>query len=446
MGSKKPSAPAELIRRTPPNDMPAEQAVLGSLFLRRDALDEVAAILRPEDMYSPGHQAIFLAALGVQARSEPVDLVTVSAELGAQGRLDQAGGAVYLAELASSPVSASNALYHARIVKDRARRRALADMGMGLAGAAYDPAEDPAEFAARAMTMLDAAQEGRLKTGPQSPREFLSDYMMWLEGLQKQGGAGVPTPYHVFNSLSAGLWPGELVLIGGRPSNGKTALGQNLVKHACAEGYRCGVVSVEMTRNLLLNRWAASYGVEAQRFRTGQFTDQDWTNIFDAVGEINDWNLRVYDSPVVRASEIRAQCRRWKREMGGLDLVMVDYLQLLQPEDRGAQRERQIAESSQILAMTAKELNLCMLVLTQLSREAEKRGTALLSDLRESGAQEQDADVILLIDPWDPKDQVEVVAVQINMAKGRNNTVGGFKLAFRRKFQQFLNPPNVRPE
>lgn len=448
MAGKKPSAsPGEArIRRTPPNDMSAEQAVLGGIFLRPERLDELDAELRPEDLYSPAHQAIYRAAQAVQGRSEPVDLVTVAAELKARGQLEQAGGPVYLAELGASPVSASNALYHARIVRDCSRRRALAEMGMGLAGAAYDPQSDPAEFASRAATVLDAALEGRLKTGPQSPKEFLSGYMKWLQGLQKQGGAGVPTPYYKLNSLLTGLWPGELVYVAGRPSNGKTVFGLNLVKHACQQDYRVGVVSIEMTRNLLLNRFAASWGVVAQRFRDGKFSDADWNKIYDAAGEINTWNLRVYDTPVVRASEIRAQCRRWKREMGGLDLVVVDYLQLVAPENQHAQRERQVAEASWLLKVTALELETCMVVLTQLGREAEKRGTPLLSDLRESGAQEQDADVILMIEPWDQTTTTENPAVKFIMGKGRNNTVGTFDLAFQRKFLRFANPPHERGE
>lgn len=449
-GGKKPARPAPPSVRTiedmrarnlPPQDLRAEAAVLGALLKFPATADDLLPELRPEDFYSPAHRDVLDAMLTLWRAGRPVDMLAVADRLRAAGTLEQCGGPVGLAELAvAAPVGPAAARTHAGIVRAMARRRAMAELGGHLVDIAYDPAREPEEFAELAQEAVDGVLAGRVGHGGESPAEWLADYFRYLEELgTNPEQACVDTPFYGLNAVISGFFPGEVCILAGRPSNGKTALALNLACHAVGQGHMVGVFSMEMRKYLLANRiFAQTADVEMRKFRTGRFDDQDWNHMYARGETFRTEPWRIYDKPARRVSDIRAACRRWRRE--GLRLAVIDYLQLVEPDGRAQNRDQEVAAISRGLKLLAEELGVAVLLLAQLNREVEKRSNKepILADLRESGSIEQDADTVIFIKPW--SDPADVVPVELIVAKGRNSGTGRAKMFYRRNFTRFENP------
>ncbi|MFZ5427060.1 MAG: replicative DNA helicase [Thermodesulfobacteriota bacterium] len=441
MESRAEQASSAVLRRVPPNSADAEQAALGAVFVRPAMLDDIAAIVRPEDFYSVAHQAIFRAMVDLGEAGKRVDLVTVADALTAAGKLDAAGGHVYLAEVASGTVAASNGVHHARIVRDMAARRKLIELGCSIVEEGFDLTSD-VEACGRFTQEIDAAIHGTLPEGATvTPSDYLPGYMEELARLQEAGGlAGIPSPWENLNRFTAGFVPGEITILAGRSGTGKTAAALNIAEYAARLGHTVGVLSLEMTRHALTNRFmAAGAEVDAQRFRNASLSRDDWQKLYDYAGTFHHLPILICDKREIRPSELRSMCRKWKRERG-LAMLIVDYLQLMKPEARDKNREREVSEISRALKLLAVDLEIPILVLAQLNREAEKEKRPRLGHLRESGAIEQDADIILFIVPWkNSENTAETVDITIDVAKGRNNAVGDAHLIYRRRFLRFEN-------
>lgn len=440
-----------MMKNVPPHSIEAEEFVIGSCLMRPAIIEEVAGLISADDFYDQRLGKIFAAIMALSRQSAPVDLVSVSETLGALGDLDAVGGPARLGSLAEAvalPVHGPNA---ARAVRDRAQRRAILRLAESLVLGAQDQGAELGALALGAQRKLDLALEDRSLSTSRSAGDLAMDWVASLERLQEDGGAGIRTPFHKLNGLVTGLVPGEVFVVAGRPGGGKTALALNLALHAAEQGYGVGVFSMEMQSVLLMNRLCAAGGehavcggglVDAQRFRDGKFSRADWQAIYEFAERARELPLYFSDKPSIRPSEMRAQVRRWSRM--GVRVVAVDYLQLITPENRGGSRERELAEASRLLKNTAVECGVSLILLSQLNRESEKAKRPLLSHLRESGAIEQDADIILFIVPWKTKGmdaQGDNVEVELDVAKGRNNTVGSFRLVYRKKYLRFENVP-----
>lgn len=437
------SSPATLedarLRNLPPQNLDAEQAVLGSVLRKMSLLDKLGVELRPSDFYSPSHRMIWEAMLDLWRASRPVDLITLAAALAAAGRLEIMGGPAYLSELAVTTISPANSPHHAGIVRAMAKRRAMLDMAMRMMEIAYDPEHDPAEFVSIAQLASDAVLKDRLDAFGESPDEFLDPYTLYLEKLEESGGGGVSTPFWRLNGLIRSFMPGEMIVVGARPSHGKTALALTFAEHAIGLGHPTGIFSLEMGKFQLLNRmFSSGAGVPAQRFRDGKFSDEDWSRIYEHCNRMKRMPLRIYDKPARKPSDIRAACRRWRQE-GGLDIVFIDYAQLIPPDGRHQNREQEIAAISRSVKLMAEDLAVPVVLLAQVNREVAKRKSPKLveSDLRESGAIEQDADIILLIQPWDRSGYEDVQFTQLTVAKSRNTMTGDVPVAYNRKNVRF---------
>lgn len=379
----------------------AEMSVLGASILDPERFSEVR--LRSDDFFDKRHKLIFGAALDLTSRNEPLDVVALTSRLQQTGKLTEAGGTGYLSELADF-VPASAALgYYAKLVREAATRRRLADKGREIARIALD-----AETASEALDQAEASLLGLRSgagehSGPVETSCLLGKAFRALEKAHQTRGSltGVPTGFADLDRMTCGLQPADLIIIAGRPSMGKTALGLNIAENAASSGCRVLVFSLEMSKEQLTNRLIASNArVDAHRFRTGQFRPHDWQKMTDAAARIQKMPLLIDDSASPTVLDIRAAARRVLRN-GGLSLIVIDYLQLMRPAQRCSVREREVAEISRSLKALAKELNIPVIVLAQLNRNLET-GTSprrpIPSDLRESGSLEQDADVIIF--PW----------------------------------------------
>lgn len=431
----------DALRRVPPNDADAEQAVIASAFVRPSMLDDLAAIVRPDDFYSPTHRSIFQAMVNLSESGKRVDIVTVADALTQAGRLEEVGGNVYLSEVATGTVVASNGLHHARIVQTMAARRKLIELGCSLVEEGFNLTAD-VEACGRFPAEIDAAIHGTLPEGAVvTPADYLGDYMQQLADLQEAGGlAGIPSPWESLNRFTAGFVAGEITILAGRSGTGKTAMALNIAEHAARLGNTVGLLSLEMTRHALTNRFMASgASVDAQKFRNASLEQPDWDKLYEYANVFHTLPILICDKREIRPSELRSMCRKWKREKG-LSLLIVDYLQLMKPEARDKNREREVSEISRSLKLLAVDLEIPVLVLAQLNRDAEKEKRPRLGHLRESGAIEQDADIILLIVPWkNSEDTAENVDIIVDVAKGRNNAVGDAKMMYRRKYLKFVN-------
>jgi replicative DNA helicase len=427
------------LRNVPPQNLAAEQAILGGVLLKMSLLDKLGVELRPADFYSPAHRMVWEAMLDLWRASKPVDLITLAAALTAAGRLDAVGGPAYLGELAGSTFSPANSPHHAGIVRAMAKRRAMLDMAMRMMEIAYDPERDPADFVSIAQAASDAVLQDRLDTHGETPDEFLDPYTAYLEKLEESGGGGVSTPFWKLNGLIRSFMPGEMIVVGARPSHGKTALALTFAEHAVGLGHPTGIFSLEMGKHQLLNRmFSSGSGVAAQRFRDGKFSDEDWSRIYDHCQRMKQMPLRIYDKPARKPSDIRAACRRWRQD-SGLDIVFIDYAQLIPPDGHHQNREQEIAAISRSIKLMAEDLAVPVVLLAQVNREVAKRKSPKLveSDLRESGAIEQDADIILLIQPWDRSGREDIQFTQLTVAKSRNSMTGEVPLAYNRKNVRF---------
>lgn len=436
--AKKPPTPE--ITFTPPANLEAEQSVLGAILVRPEVLNEVADILSPTDFYREAHGRIFAAMLALYAKGEPVDLVTVNALLKEQGQLEAVGGPVFLAGLSEQVGFATNALYYARIITDKARVRRLLDATQEISGACLAPVENISEFMDQAEQRFFEASRVNEGGGQIHPIGKLA--VKVVERLEAAYGHendlhGLLTGLFDYDRLTAGLHPGELTILAARPSMGKTALGLNIVWHVSHVLNEPVVFfSLEMPEEQLVQRLMSAGGrIDGQRVRRGLLDSQDWAKLQSIAGDMQDAPIFIDDSPGLRVMEMRARCRRMKSRHG-LSLIVVDYLQLMGEPQGSRSRDEAVGKNAQAIKELAKELSVPALICCQVNREAEKRSGKRyqLSDLRESGAIEQAADNVLFM--WREK---EDVIAELELAKQRNGPVGKFKLTYSPAFTRFDN-------
>ena len=440
---------AERRLKTPPNSIEAEQALIGGLMLNAEAWDKVADVVVSEDFYRKDHRLIFTAIGHLIEDGSPCDVVTVSEYLDGRGELEQAGGLEYLATLANETAGAANARAYANILRERATLRALINAGNEISGSAFAndgrTASQVLDDAER--LVFEIAEKGsRGRKGFQSLKQILPEAVDRIDLLHQSDGSitGVSSGYTEFDKLTAGLQPGELVIVAGRPSMGKTTFAVNIAENA-AIGAKVPVAifSMEMPSQQLAFRMISSLGrVDQTHLRTGNFPDEDWSRINTAVQLMSDAPIFIDDTPSMSPTEIRARARRLHREHG-LGLIVIDYLQLMQVEGSKENRATEISEISRGLKALAKELSVPVIALSQLNRSVEQRTDKrpVMSDLRESGAIEQDADLICFIyreevyNPETPRKGIADVAI----AKQRNGPIGDFLLTFVGRYTKFEN-------
>jgi replicative DNA helicase len=435
--------------KLPPNSVEAEQSLLGGLMLDNASWDKVADLIVASDFYRKDHRIIFTAVAALVEDSQPCDVVTVSEFLDNRNELDAAGGLEYLATLANETPGAANARAYARILRERSTLRSLIHAGNEISGNAFaTDGRTATELVDEAERLVfEIAEKGsRGKAGFKALKQILPDAVDRIDLLHQSGGdiTGIPTGYAEFDKLTAGLQPGELIIIAGRPSMGKTTLAVNIAENAAIGGkIPTAIFSMEMPSQQLAFRMISSLGrVDQTHLRTGKFPDEDWSRINTAVQLMSDAPIFIDDSPSLSPTEIRARARRLKREHG-LGLIVLDYLQLMQVHGSTENRATEISEISRSLKALAKELELPVIALSQLNRSVEQRTDKrpVMSDLRESGAIEQDADIIVFIyreEVYDPETPRKGVA-DINIAKQRNGPIGSFPLTFVGRFTKFEN-------
>ncbi len=435
--------------KVPPHSIEAEQAVLGGLMLDNDAWLLVAEHVTEQDFYRNDHRIIFGAIAGLAGAGKPCDVVTVAEALELNGELERVGGLPYIASLAEHTPSAANISAYADIVRGRSVLRQLIRAGANISGVAFNPegrtSEELLDEAERIVFEI-AEQNNRGRAGYKSIKELLGSALDRIDELfTKQNPiTGVPTGWGDFDELTSGLQPADLIVIAGRPSMGKTSLALNIVEHAAIKDrHTVAVFSMEMPGEQLAMRLMSSLGhIDQHRMRTGKLTDDDWPRLTSAVQMLNDTKLFIDDTPALTPGELRARCRRIAREHG-LNLVVIDYMQLMQVAGTKENRATEISEISRSMKALAKELHVPVIALSQLNRSLESRNDKrpVMSDLRESGAIEQDADVIVFIyrDEVYNQDSDQKGIAEIIVAKQRNGPIGTVKLAFRGQFTRFDN-------
>jgi len=440
---------AEQRLKVPPNSIEAEQALIGGLMLNAQAWDKIADVVVGDDFYRKDHRLIFAAIAKLIESGSPCDVVTVSEHLDSCGELEQAGGLAYLATLANETAGAANARAYAKILRERSMLRALINAGNEISGNAFASDGRTASQVlddAERMVFEIAEKGSRGKRGFMSLKQVLPEAVDRIDMLHQSEGSitGIPSGYNEFDKLTAGLQAGELVIIAGRPSMGKTTLALNMAENA-AIGSRVptAIFSMEMPSQQLAFRMISSLGrVDQTHLRTGNFPDEDWSRINTAVQLMSEAPIFIDDTPSLSPTEIRARARRLHREHN-LGLIVIDYLQLMQVEGSKENRATEISEISRSLKALAKELELPVIALSQLNRSVEQRTDKrpVMSDLRESGAIEQDADLIVFIyrDEVYNQDTPRKGIADIAIAKQRNGPIGDFPLTFVGRYTKFEN-------
>jgi replicative DNA helicase len=436
--------------RVPPHSVEAEQAVIGALMLDNRAWDTIADRLVADDFYRRDHQLIFEAIAELAGRGEPSDAVTLSEWLGRKGVAEETGGLVYLAGLVRDTPSAANVRAYADAVRERSTLRRLITVGGEIAASAFDPegratSELVDEAERRVFEIAEAGNKAG--SGFMALKEELGAVIDRLDMLHQSSGAltGVSTGFNKLDEMTAGLQKGDLIVVAGRPSMGKTTFALNIAENAAfgPAKAKVGVFSMEMSREQLAFRMISSLGrVDQGHLRTGNFGDEEWSRINTAINMMKSAQIFIDDTGALTPTEVRARSRRLKREHG-LDLIVLDYLQLMQVPGTKENRATEISEISRSLKALAKELKVPVIALSQLNRSVEQRTDKkpVMSDLRESGAIEQDADLIIMIyrdEVYDPNTTRKGIA-DIIIAKQRNGPIGDVQLTFLGKYTKFEN-------
>jgi replicative DNA helicase len=444
------AAADDILRRVPPQNIEAEQSVLGAILLDNDAINQAIEILTAEDFYRESHREIFRAMVALTERNQPVDAITLTDALRTGGVLEAVGGAGYIAELAACVPTAANAGHYARIVREKALLRSLASISTEIASGAYDSPPNVDEYLDASEHKIFEISERRIRQSFHSMPELTRESLKLIERLyeKKELVTGVPTGFIDFDRLTAGMQPSELIIIAARPSMGKTALALNIAAHAATECEpRVGVAlfSLEMSKEQLVLRMLCSEGrVDSSRARAGFLGERDFPKLAQAAARLSEAPIFIDDSSDTSPIVLKAKCRRLMRERNAnLGLIIVDYLQLMRSARPGESREKEIAEISRSLKALAKELKVPVIALSQLNRQVETRPDRrpLLADLRESGAIEQDADVIAFIyrDEMYHRDSKEPGVAEIIISKQRNGPTGTAKLTYLTQFTRFEN-------
>ncbi len=431
--------------RAVPWSQEAEQAVLGAMLLDQDAALLATELVLDEMFYREGNRRLFRAMVSLVERRTVIDHVTLREELGRRGELDAVGGADYLADLVDAVPTAANLEYHARIVKDKAILRRLIETSTGIITEAYDGRSTASDLLDKAESRIFQISQERGSEGFSRLKEMLWPTMERIEALQRSGKSitGVPSGFVDLDRLTSGFQPSELVIVAARPSMGKTAFCLNIATHAAVEGEGVAIFSLEMSRDQLVQRMlTAEARVDSQRVRQGGLRDADFTNLARAAGVLQSCPVWIDDTPSLSLLEMRSKARRLKAD-NDIKMVVVDYLQLMRSPEYAENRVQEISDISRSLKALARELAVPVVALSQLSRASEQRGgerRPILSDLRDSGAIEQDADLVMFIhrpEYYDREDESKKGLADIMLAKNRNGPTGDVQLRFSREYTRF---------
>ncbi len=432
--------------KIPPHNIEAEQSVLGAIIMDHEAMTVASEILRPNDFYRPDHQEVYSAIMELFTSNSPVDLVTIQNRLQEKGVLEQIGGITYLAELATIVPTSAHIKQYAKIVEDKAVLRRLIKASQDITSKSYggdEPIEEIMSFAEK--QVFDIIQNRHTEDFSHINEIIVTSIEKIEQALINQGSVtGVPTGFIDLDYKTAGMQPSDLILVAARPSMGKTAFSLNVIQSAAIKHKKkVAVFSLEMSKDQLVNRMlCAEAMVDAQKVRTGNLDPHDWDSIAKAIPTIAAADIFIDDTPGITVMELRAKCRRLKLEKG-LDLIMIDYLQLMSGSSKSDSRQQEISEISRSLKAVAREMSAPVIALSQLSRACETRADhrPMLSDLRESGAIEQDADVVMFLyrdEYYNPETDKKNIG-EIIIAKQRNGPTGTVELAWLGQYTKFAN-------
>ena len=432
------------ITRIPPHSVESEQSILGSILLDKDAIITVAETITPTDFYKDAHRIIYESMMALNNKNEPIDMVTLTDELRKRGYLDDIGGVTYLTSLSTIVPTTSNVKYYAEIVKEKSVLRQLIKASNDIINLGYgsgENAEDVLDFAEK--KIFDISQE-RTSDDFKPINQVLMDTYDMIESIysNKSDVTGVTTGFKDLNKKINGLQRTDLILVAARPAMGKTAFALNLVQNAAIKGNASvAVFSLEMSKEQLAQRMiAAQSNVELKKMKAGTLNDADWPRIISAMAVMSDAKIFIDDTPGIKINELRSKCRKLKMEQG-LDLVMIDYLQLMESDSKNESRQQEISKISRSLKILAKELDCPVVALSQLSRAPEQRADhrPVLSDLRESGAIEQDADIVMFLyrDEYYHSDSEKKDLAEIIIAKNRHGETGSVELVWMGSIQRF---------
>ena len=434
--------------RMPPASIEAEQAVLGAMLLKPDAVTTAAEELSADDFYRETHRLIFEAMMELKERTEPVDLVTLTEQLKKADKLAKIGGIPALSLIANSVPTAANVHYHARIVHEKAQLRSLINAATEIAGAAYESADEVEDIMDSAEKRILQVSSGKRSKDFVPLQDILLDTLEQIDLRYNNKGSitGLPTGFTELDHLTAGLQKSDLILVAARPSMGKTAFTLNIAAHVVLRAKEpVAFFSLEMSKEQLVQRLLCSEGrIDSQRLRVGELEEKEWGDLIDTANRLSAAPLYIDDTPGITVMELRSKARRLKAEHG-LSLIVIDYLQLMQgrASKSGDNRQQEISEISRSLKALARELNVPVIALSQLSRSVESRQIKrpMLSDLRESGSLEQDADIVMFLyreDYYDPETENKNIT-EVIIAKHRNGPVDTVDLTFLKQFTKFGN-------
>lgn len=434
------------LEKIPPQNLDAEQSVLGAMLIDHEAVLRATEIVRPQDFYRDAHKHIFEVMLDLSERGEAIDLITVTEELRQREFLDQVGGTAYVAGLANLVPTAANIEYYARIVEEKSLLRMLISVSTRIASMGYEGSEEIDALLDRAEQMIFELSQRKVQTGFTPIRTILMDTFQRIEDLYNNKGqiTGVPSGFTDLDRLTSGFQSSDLIIVAARPSMGKTALCTNFCQNAAIrKNLPAAIFSLEMSKDQLVQRILCGEAmVDQQKVRSGQLNEADWTKLSQAAGPLSTAPIFIDDNPGISVMEMRAKARRLKAEKG-LSLIVIDYLQLMNSSRKTENRQQEISEISRSLKGLARELSVPVIALSQLSRAVEQRSDKkpMMSDLRESGSLEQDADLVMFIyrdEYYNPESEKRGIA-EIVIAKQRNGPVGSVELGFLKEFTKFVN-------
>ena len=434
--------------RTLPHNLEAERSVLGAILIHNDAFNYASEVIDSRDFFRDAHRRIFERMIALSERNDPIDLVTLKAELQRSGELDEIGGPAYIASLSDGVPRSANVEHYARIVKEKSTLRSLIHSANRILAEAYQAEDDPDVILDGAEKAIFEIAEDRIREGFVPLRDLVQSSFQTIEKLQEQRNAvtGVPSGFIDLDEMTAGFQPSDMIILAARPSMGKTSLAVNMAQNAARTGKTVGIFSLEMSKEQLFLRMITSEAmIDAHRFRTGHLTEKDYGRLSHALGTLAEQSVFIDDSPGIGILEMRAKCRRLASQHS-LDMLIIDYIQLMQGRGRFESRQQELTSISRSVKILAKELNVPIIALSQLSRAPESRTDhrPQLSDLRESGALEQDADLVMFIyraevyDKEETKPEDQGIA-EVIIGKHRNGPIGSVKLTFLNQFTRFEN-------
>ena len=433
--------------KVPPHDEDAEQAVLGSMLTDNDAVMAAVEVLKEDAFYREDNKIIYQAILNLYSKSEPIDIITLKDELESMGKFEQVGGFEYLASLPDKVPTTANVQKYIKIVEEKSVLRNLIKTANEIIELGYNPTEDVEDIMDGAEKKIFDIMQSKNTKSYTPIKDVLVESFTNLEKLynQKQHVTGVPTQFYDLDDKTAGLHGSELILVAARPAMGKTAFALNIATNAALRAnVPVAIFSLEMSKDQLVNRMLCSEAmVDSNKVRTGKLDEEDWTKLAEAIGPLSEAGVYIDDTPGISVMEIRTKCRKLKMEKN-IGLVVIDYLQLISGSNkRNGSREQEISEISRSLKVLAKELNVPVIALSQLSRAVEQRDAhrPMLSDLRESGAIEQDADIVMFLyrDDYYNKESAEKDIAEVIIAKQRGGSTGTVKLYWMGNYTKFVN-------